>query len=844
MSKTLSVILSAKASLCTTLWLLSPVFVLSQNNFVRFLPTNDFETVYDMQIAAGDEMRLAASNHLYRIAGDGQVKLSLSLQEGLSSGLHAVIPQPDGGDIVLAHVFEDINTQRLIWIRVSAGGAVQERKIVEEGGNYSGVYMKALSSNRMIITYLKRDAENDNIVWAVCLDGSGATQWQKAITVKVYNQYRVDTAAGKLEVFYQVKDSSGARMTRVDQVGQISELDFQFTAPIAGTDYLREFVRAGDGSYFLAGSRSYIGTKREDLVLVRSNASGVQEEAKVIDIRDAEAPFRLARSGDGVLVLLASGMKEWGNSFDGELLLLKTDRSLHEVWRRAFASPTTDAGQFILEKNGSIYMTARMSLVGDNSNMAVAFRLKSDGTIDDDFPYSTEPRNTIREAVTGAAKGLQELRGSIAVGNNSIILGTNELDTTTDRWQARLSSSTVSGNLNWSVPLPIDKGELKFISRIRPNDNLAALELPAIFSKLYHIYEFDDNGQINWTYSFGASHLRSAIRCSDGGYLLLGDLDISFINFDIILVKLDAHGQEQWTKTIGAKGKWELPYAIVETPDQDFILAGTSRKEFDVVSYLLAMRINQEGQVIWQKEIGNGQEDITALSLASTGNDRYTLAGFREQAPFQDRDLFLCSINGAGTVLEQRTIPLHENEEAMDILPMASGGYLVAGNTSRFKAGIWQQRGFVMRVPLNGQLPETKYYGEYGEHLALQKFLIVANDTLVAGTLQKKWGEAKPVYLQLEAGEPGPHPTYYSDWKLYPNPSPDQSTLSWSSDFRGDIRIEVFDAKGQRCLQAAMPKTSQQFQYEIKLAGAASGIYFIRIHYEGNRQHLRWQKIN
>jgi hypothetical protein len=149
-----------------------------------------------------------------------------------------------------------------------------------------------------------------------------------------------------------------------------------------------------------------------------------------------------------------------------------------------------------------------------------------------------------------------------------------------------------------------------------------------------------------------------------------------------------------------------------------------------------------------------------------------------------------------------------------------------------------------MRVPLNGQLPETKYYGEYGEHLALQKFLIVANDTLIAGTLQKKWGEAKPVYLELAAGEPGPHPTYYSDWKLYPNPSPDQSTLSWSSDFRGDIGIEVFDAKGQRCLQASMPKSSQQFQYEIKLAGAASGIYFIRIHYDGSRQYLRWLKVN
>lgn len=797
-----------------------------------------------MEMSANAEMHLAASSHLYRIAGDGQVKLSLELKEGISSSLHAVIPQSDGGDIVLAHVFEDINTQKLIWIRVSANGNVQERRILAEGGNYSGVYMKALSADRMILTYLKQDASGDNIASALCLDNSGTTLWQKAITGKVHNQYRVDSAGGRLEVFYQVKGKPGARMTRVDTTGQITEFDFQFSYPVTDNDYLVEFVRARNGGYFLAGSRAYASTKRADLVLVRTNAGGVQEQAKVMDIREAEAPFRLAASGNGLLILMASGMKEWGNSFYGELVLMKTDRTLSESWRRSFASPTTDAGQFLLEQDGSIYMTARMSLVGDNSNMAVAFRLKTDGTIEDNFPYPLETSTEIVDLPTEPDKAIQELKGCIVVSNNNIIQGINELDATTDKWQARLTSSSGTGNLNWSLPFAAEKGEMKFISRIYHNDNLAALEMPGFFNKLYTIYQFSDNGQINWTYTMGASHLRSAIRCADGGYLLLGDLDISFINFDIILVKLNKHGQEEWKKTIGARGKWELPYAITETPDQDFIITGTSRKEFDVVSYLLAMRISQEGVVIWQKEMGNGQEDITGTSIVATDNDRYTIAGFREQAPFHDRDVFICSINGNGIVLDQRTVPLHQNEEAMDILPLETSGYLVAGNTSRFKAGIWQQRGFVMRVNANGQRSEYKYYGEYGEHLALQKIIIVAGDTLVVGTLQKKWGEAKPVYLQLAAGEPGPQPSNVSNWKIHPNPSAAESLLSWSDDYRGNVEIELFDTGGKLCHKAGQYKGSQVFQYPISLPGAQSGIYFIRVRYGNKWELLRWLNIN
>jgi len=68
----------------------------------------------------------------------------------------------------------------------------------------------------------------------------------------------------------------------------------------------------------------------------------------------------------------------------------------------------------------------------------------------------------------------------------------------------------------------------------------------------------------------------SLIQTSDGGYAIAGDSGRSG-EWDIYVVKLDAKGNLQWTKTIDAKNKNFSKSPLIQTSDGGYIIAGSTQ---------------------------------------------------------------------------------------------------------------------------------------------------------------------------------------------------------------------------------------------------------------------------
>jgi len=69
----------------------------------------------------------------------------------------------------------------------------------------------------------------------------------------------------------------------------------------------------------------------------------------------------------------------------------------------------------------------------------------------------------------------------------------------------------------------------------------------------------------------------SLIQTSDGGYAIAGSTTSSGVGeADFYVVKLDANGKPQWTKTIGAKNKNLIKSSIIQTSDGSYVIAGTT----------------------------------------------------------------------------------------------------------------------------------------------------------------------------------------------------------------------------------------------------------------------------
>jgi hypothetical protein len=89
---------------------------------------------------------------------------------------------------------------------------------------------------------------------------------------------------------------------------------------------------------------------------------------------------------------------------------------------------------------------------------------------------------------------------------------------------------------------------------------------------------------------------RSLIQTSDGGYAITGyTQSFGAGEEDVYVVKLDAKGNLQWTKTIGGLAS-EIGYSLIQTSDGSYAIAGDT------------------------KSFGAGEADICIVKLDKNGN--------------------------------------------------------------------------------------------------------------------------------------------------------------------------------------------------------------------------------
>jgi hypothetical protein len=89
----------------------------------------------------------------------------------------------------------------------------------------------------------------------------------------------------------------------------------------------------------------------------------------------------------------------------------------------------------------------------------------------------------------------------------------------------------------------------------------------------------------------------SLIQTSDGGYAIAGTTNsFGAGGEDVYVVKLNANGNLQWTKTIGAKNKYSSKPSLIETSDGGYAIAGDT------------------------KSFGAGEADICIVKLDKNGN--------------------------------------------------------------------------------------------------------------------------------------------------------------------------------------------------------------------------------
>jgi len=89
------------------------------------------------------------------------------------------------------------------------------------------------------------------------------------------------------------------------------------------------------------------------------------------------------------------------------------------------------------------------------------------------------------------------------------------------------------------------------------------------------------SGDEQWNKTFGGSGYDvgyCVTQTSDGGYIIAGEArSYADSRGDAWLIKTDSEGDEQWNKTFGGLGYYDVSYSVDQTSDGGYIVTGWTR---------------------------------------------------------------------------------------------------------------------------------------------------------------------------------------------------------------------------------------------------------------------------
>ncbi len=186
----------------------------------------------------------------------------------------------------------------------------------------------------------------------------------------------------------------------------------------------------------------------------------------------------------------------------------------------------------------------------------------------------------------------------------------------------------------------------------------------------------------------------SVLETGDGGYIVLGDI-FEYEAFgpvmdsrDILLLKTDSNGSEEWNRTIGGDD-WDYGSSIQKTRDGGYIIAGLTRsygiyEPDDRLPDIWLIRTDSNGTELWSKTFGvrsfGGTEFNAGLFAREMLDGGYAIAGNKYRPDDDGLDAWIVKTDSYGVEEWDRTIGDRVQGMLVSALVTDEGEYLLLIN--------------------------------------------------------------------------------------------------------------------------------------------------------------------
>ena len=214
-----------------------------------------------------------------------------------------------------------------------------------------------------------------------------------------------------------------------------------------------------------------------------------------------------------------------------------------------------------------------------------------------------------------------------------------------------------------------------------------------------------------WTKTFGGSEYewgRAVQQTSDGGYIVAGEtFSWGAGHYDVLLIKTDASGNDQWSKTYGGSSE-DRCSAIQKTNDNGYIIIGTTASYGNGSYDFWLIKTDNSGNVLWDKTYGGSSWDW-AYSVQQTNDNGYIITGYTESYGPGYAAVWLIKTDSLGNTDWSKTYGGSSSDYGCEVQQTDDGGYIIIGDTYSYGAG---SRDFwLIKTNINGDTLWTKTFG-------------------------------------------------------------------------------------------------------------------------------------
>lgn len=268
------------------------------------------------------------------------------------------------------------------------------------------------------------------------------------------------------------------------------------------------------------------------------------------------------------------------------------------------------------------------------------------------------------------------------------------------------------------------------------------------------------NNPMTWQKTFGGNNVDYG-RCvisTEKGFLVVGATSsYGSGGFDVYVLRLDFYGNKIWHKTFGGKAD-DIALCGIKAKG-GYLIVGWTKSFGAGKSDFYVLRIDEEGNKLWEKTYGGPEDDYAYRALAT--NDGFIVVGNTRSIEGLSSQAYVIKIDEEGKVIWEKNYGT-QSDEALFGIESTSNGYLAVGQSN--KSGNFDA--YFLWMDRNGEKIKEEYLGgpyedfiycvkrtTDGGHIAVgaseypqynRNFYIVKLDNNGAVVWEKVYREPKP----------------------------------------------------------------------------------------------------